>query len=190
MCLALLRADSEPTLPCDYFKSLLRFRLGEAEASFALNYPFQTFDEKNGYCAEGMDHGGMGYMFAVWKKLDGKVFGFSQSSPRDGDSYDTTFWAHREGRWIELKDVTPSISLEDFWDEHQRVPPELVLHAFFEMDLPRTGTTIKVRLKGICVKDSCENGYRITREAIYNHMELNWNPRTGRFSKGTKSLTK
>jgi len=53
-------------LPSDYFKSLLRFRLGEVEARQVLNYPLETIDEKNGYCAERMDHGGMGYMFALW----------------------------------------------------------------------------------------------------------------------------
>jgi hypothetical protein len=104
-----------------------------------------------------------------------------------GDSYDTTFWTY-QGRWIELKDVAPPLSLEDFWDEHRPVPPELKPHAFFEMELPRTGTTIKVRLKGICVNDACDDGHRIAREATYNRMELGWQPKTGRFVKGTKSL--
>jgi hypothetical protein len=134
-----------------------------------------------------MDHGGMGYVFAVWNKKGGKVFGFSQPSLRDGDSYDTTFWTY-QGRWVESKDVVPPLSLEDFWDEHLRVPPELKPYALFEMALPRTGTTIKVWLKGICVNGACENGYRIGREATYNLMELVWQDTRSRFVKGTKSL--
>ena len=177
----------EPNLPCDYFKSLLHFRLGALEAEQVSHYPFQTFDEKNGYCAEEMDHGGMGYMFAVWNMESGKIFGFSEPSGRDPNAYDTTFWAYRQGRWVELNDVAPPLSLQDFWDEHRPVPAELKPHAFFEMTLPRKGTTIKVWLKGICVKGDCENGYRIGREATYDHLELVWQAKRGRFVKGTRS---
>ena len=189
-CLRLTAGESEPKLPCDYFASLLRFRLGEREARFVDAYPFETLDNKNGYCAKEMDHGGMGYLFAEWKSANGRVFGFSQASEREGNLYETTFWRFREGQWLELKEVVPAITLADFEDEHRAAPAEMAPYAFFEIKLPRHGTTIVVGLKGICVRGDCRYEHRVVQEATYNEMDLIWNAGVGRFSKGSKRLVR
>jgi hypothetical protein len=172
--------------PSDYFESFLLARYGAAEASQITSLPFQIRDDKNGYCSAIQDHGGERFTFAVWNKESGKLFGFTEPNPRDPDLDAASFWTFENGKWVERKDVLPLLDLKDFWGDDAPPSEEMKRHVVFEMVLPKTGTTIKVLLRPFCVNNDCQIGDRVKHEAKYSKMELLWNPKTGRFTKGLK----
>src|SRR2546423_14289864 len=63
-----MSAENPPTRASEYFASFLLARYGAAEVRRISDFPFQTRDDKNGYCSSIMDHGGDRYTFAVWNK--------------------------------------------------------------------------------------------------------------------------
>ncbi len=153
-------------------------------------------DERNGWLQ--IVYRGVTMTFVEWTTASGDhLLGRDVDT---GESFEwPTFWSYAGGSWRHRDDVLPRIDLRDFWDETSAPPDPRFTRVALGYDLPRRGTTIRARLTGPWDVDwahglsglerssDLEAQVAAVRAAKYRGLELVWDGRAGRFSKGRRS---
>jgi hypothetical protein len=158
-----------------------------------------TRDDRNGWIQVVWPDGPVETV-ALWTSASGdRIFGHVVEAQNPEAEEGLTFWSYskEKSRWVLREGILPDIDLRDFWDDSRPPPDERSRSIALRYALPRKGTTILATLDG---PYDAESAFYLTegtppeleahvvavRAAKYKRLELLWDRRTGRFSKGKR----
>jgi hypothetical protein len=187
-------AASEPQGFYDYFESFCSLKKCRPHKASKV-----VRDDKNGYVQikNEQEYGTQITTFVMWVTSDKtRLFGYTaEYAGYTGTSYRVSFWSYDEGKWAEATAATPVIGLKDFWGEDRPLPEKKYQRIQLEYVLPRRGTTIVVYPRiydepGDVAEVSKDQSFdeaeykELIESRKFQAIELVWDAKTGRLSKG------